>query len=400
MLCEFVMAQLRTVEAFVGGEIGLVGHDRDLRIAYWGRRMETMLGLRAEEVLGRFAPELPSFPADGGIAELLREALEGKRAFPGECAVAVPSTIGRGIYESLYSPLHDRDGAIVGVAAVIRDVTERCELTEQLEKTIRDHQRVEAQLRQSVRDREEFLSIASHELRTPLTALQLTLEKLLRSTRKAQLDGDNHPFVRDAARAVAQVHRLDELVEELLDVSRLSNGRLELQLEAVDLGAIVAASIERLTDALHGARCSVSFDKVSVVGRWDGSRLERVTTNLLSNALKYGPGKPIRVRVVADGDWAILTVRDEGIGIAAADQPRVFEQFERAVSSRNYSGFGLGLWIVREIVRKHGGWIGVASTPGGGTTFTVSLPREPSTQARERGSSESSEVEACRSIRG
>jgi signal transduction histidine kinase len=311
-------------------------------------------------VLGRIANEVFPFLAENGTVELMREALRGKRVSSGETPFEVSATRRRGAYEAFYSPLRDGEEAIIGVASIVRNVTQRSEL--------------EARLRQSVRDREDFVSVASHELRTPLTALQLTVEKLLRATR-ATLGDDRHPFVRDATRAVEQVHRLDDLVQELLDVSRLTSERFELQIQDVDLGAVVEASIERMGDALRRAGSAVRFTRVPVVGRWDRSRLERVVTNLLSNAVKYGGGKPIWVEVRADGVFATLAVRDEGIGIAAGDHDRVFERFERAVSSRNYGGFGLGLWIVREIVRKHGGSVHVTSMPGSGATFTVSLPR-------------------------
>ncbi len=245
---------------------------------------------------------------------------------------------------------------------------------------IDDRKNIEARLRESVRDREDFLSVASHELRTPLTSLLLALQKLVRDASREGPDSETqHRVVRDATRAVAQAQRLDELVEDLLDISRLASGRIELARAEVDLAAIVDTSVERMTEAARQAGSTFAFDpRESVLGRWDRSRLERVVTNLLSNALKYGTGKPVRVSVRAEVDRAILAVQDEGIGISADDQRRIFGRFERAVSARNYSGFGLGLWIVRELVEAHGGSVEVHSAPGEGATFTVSLPREPS----------------------
>jgi PAS domain S-box-containing protein len=244
---------------------------------------------------------------------------------------------------------------------------------------ITDHKNSEARLQQSVREREDFLSIASHELRTPLTALLLALEKIAHDAAKAPVsDGAQERAARHLSRAVAQAQRLDELVEDLLDITRLVNGRIELALADVDLATIVDTSIERMSETARRAGSAFVFDpRVSVTGQWDRSRLERVVTNLLSNAVKYGTGKPVRVGVSAENGCAQLTVRDEGIGIAPSDQGRIFGRFERAVSGRNYGGFGLGLWIVREIVRGHRGEVQVASAPGAGATFTVSLPREP-----------------------
>jgi signal transduction histidine kinase len=111
-----------------------------------------------------------------------------------------------------------------------------------------------------------------------------------------------------------------------------------------------------------------------VVGFWDRSRLDQVITNLLANALKFGAGKPVEVRVTALGEAAVLSVEDKGIGIHEADQRRIFERFERAVSAGNYSGMGLGLWITREIVEAHGGRIRLESRPGAGSTFRLTLP--------------------------
>lgn len=125
----------------------------------------------------------------------------------------------------------------------------------------------------------------------------------------------------------------------------------------------------------------------SIVGRWDRMRLEQVVMNLLSNAMKYGEGKPIRVVVEAAGDTAVLAVSDRGIGIAAKDQERIFDRFERAVSVDHYGGLGLGLFVAKQLVEAMGGTIGVDSKEGCGATFTVRLPLSGAT-------SRSSEVAA------
>ena len=115
-----------------------------------------------------------------------------------------------------------------------------------------------------------------------------------------------------------------------------------------------------------------------VVGLWDPERIDSVITNLLGNAIKYGEGKPITVGVDDLGGEARITVHDVGIGIAPEDQERIFGRFERAVSIRHYGGFGVGLWISRQIVEAHGGRIEVTSAPGGGSVFAVVLPKKPS----------------------
>jgi len=230
---------------------------------------------------------------------------------------------------------------------------------------------------EAVRRRDDFLSIAAHELKTPLTSLQLHLQGLLSQARQspgrlsperlsAKLESANH-----------QTQRLGRLVNELLDISRIAQGQLLGSLEEVDLVQVVRGVVERSREALSRADCTLRFHTLpQLVGRWDALRLEQVVTNLLTNALKYGAGKPIEVTVEGDDTHARLCVRDEGIGIAEEDTARIFERFERAVSVQHYGGFGIGLWIVREIVQALGGTIEVRSTPGQGATFTVTLPRQ------------------------
>jgi len=174
------------------------------------------------------------------------------------------------------------------------------------------------------------------------------------------------------------VERLSRLITNLLDISRIGEGRLALELEPVDLSDLVCEVAGRFEDELSRAGSTLQLDVPGpVVGRWDRLRLDQVVTNLVANAVKYGPGKPIEVWVRTDGDRVDLAVRDHGIGIPREAQQRIFERFERAVSDRHFGGFGLGLWISRRIVESLGGTIGVESEPGQGATFTVELWREP-----------------------
>ncbi|WP_257446758.1 sensor histidine kinase [Archangium lipolyticum] len=236
----------------------------------------------------------------------------------------------------------------------------------------------ELQLQQSIRMRDEFLSVASHELRTPLTPLNL----LLHGLQRAASSQPDTPFTRlvhhNAETGRRQIQRLVRLVEDLLDVSRIVEGRLQPRLEEVDLVSIAREAVGRIEPQAAAAGCALEVHAPGpVVGQWDRLRLEQVLVNLVENALKYGPGKPVRVRVEAHEDRAVLSVRDEGIGIPPEHQARVFERFERAVSDRHYGGLGLGLYISCQIVRAHGGNIRVDSTPGVETTFTVELPLAP-----------------------
>jgi two-component system sensor kinase FixL len=257
--------------------------------------------------------------------------------------------------------------------AAVRDVTER--------KKIEQRAQLYHKAREEIRERDEFLSVASHELRTPVTALQLQLQLIQRAAgRPGALLSDVLMGKLDALER--QCRRLGSLVNELLDVSRLRLGRLDLRLEEVDLVVVARGAAAHLVE--EGLRAGSRIDVVvdgPATGRWDRFRLEQVVTNLLSNAIKFGQAKPITIEVSADSARARLLVRDSGIGIEHADQERVFGRFERAVPSQHFGGLGLGLYIAREIVEAHGGAIRLASEPGAGTTFTVELPRSPAARS-------------------
>ncbi|QSQ24386.1 PAS domain S-box protein [Pyxidicoccus parkwayensis] len=243
-----------------------------------------------------------------------------------------------------------------------------------------DNGRLYREAQQAVRVREEFLQVASHELKTPLTPLSLKLQMLARSAES--LPRERFPRLSgDLDMMRQQVQRLSSLMDELLDISRINSGRFSLTLEVVDLCALVRDSAARFEPEVHrlgGGRLVVDVPE-PLVGVWDRQRLEQVMTNLLSNALKYGGGRPVHARVWGEGATACLEVRDEGIGIAPEALSRIFEKFERAVSERHYGGLGLGLYITRQIVEALGGTICVKSEPQQGSTFTVRLPLTPPT---------------------
>ena len=239
---------------------------------------------------------------------------------------------------------------------------------------ITDRKRIERQLTEAIRARDEFLSIASHELRTPLTPLRLQLEALRRSVDKL---GDERMTERIDV-ALRQTHRLSKLVENLLDVSRIASGRMSLELEELDLAQVAREVAERFQEEAARAGCALELRLgEGARGVWDRSRVEQVATNLLSNAIKYGPGHPVVVEVQPDGDSVSLSVADQGIGVDPEDAGRIFQRFERAVSVRHYGGLGLGLYIARQIAEAHGGKISVTRREGGGSVFTVVLPRRP-----------------------
>jgi signal transduction histidine kinase len=230
----------------------------------------------------------------------------------------------------------------------------------------------------AVKVRDEFLSVASHELKTPLTSLKLQVQGLLEMPPQIPDRKDADRLRSSFALTERQVRRLERLIGNLLDVSRIAVGRFQLQVEEVDLVSIVRDVAAQFSAELQRAHYTLDLKlPESARGKWDPLRLEQVVVNLLSNALKYGNGKPIELSVEMQNGHARLSVRDQGIGVEVVAQERIFERFERAVSL-NYGGLGLGLYITKQIVLAHGGSIRVESTPGAGSNFVVEIPRENS----------------------
>jgi PAS domain S-box-containing protein len=243
---------------------------------------------------------------------------------------------------------------------------------------ITDRKRAEEELREAIQARDEFLSIASHELRTPVTALELNLTSILPMVRSRRA-GDDVPdkLAGKVERAARQVDRLAALINSLLDVTRITAGRLSLCPVDVDLAELVRSVVTRFREVIERSESALVLrTDEAMPGRWDAMALETVAGNLLSNAIKFGRGRPIEIEVGRDDGAARLVVVDHGIGIAPEQQSRIFERFERAVSSRHYGGFGIGLWVARHLVEAHGGSIQVVSSQGEGSQFTVRLPME------------------------
>jgi signal transduction histidine kinase len=238
-----------------------------------------------------------------------------------------------------------------------------------------EQQRQASVLRDALAARDTFLSVASHELRTPLTPLSLKLEMLAREARGALPS----PFAQrvigytDATRR--QVSRLSSLVSDLLDVSRIAAGRFTVVREPVDLAAVVREVVARAEPQAHRAGSRLSLDAPETLEtESDRLRFDQVVTNLVDNAIKYGDGKPIEVRLSSEPGWAVLTVIDEGIGIDPEKLDVIFGRYERAVSERHYGGLGLGLYISRTVVEAMGGTVSAESERGAGSTFEVRLP--------------------------
>ena len=253
-------------------------------------------------------------------------------------------------------------------------VTSRLELTTLRRGRAEDELEIVG-LRRSVRTRDEFVSTAAHELRTPITTLGLQTDGLLLLASRTAAGADER-LPRRLTSIRRQVTRLDQMVDQLLDVSRMIDGRLELRPELVDLHELAQDAIELLREPAQRAGSPVTLRALpGVVGHWDRFRVGQVITNLVGNAIKFGGGRPIEIELAVDTHHARLAVRDEGVGIAPEEQLRIFERFERAASSAGQPGMGLGLWISKQIVDACCGTISIDSACGHGCTFVVQLPR-------------------------
>lgn len=281
---------------------------------------------------------------------------------------------------ALGKTVYNKNGAALRFDGITLDVSEHKRASEERDQAL-------LAANEALRTRDEFMSIASHELKTPLTSLHLQLQLLSKAAEKVrsspQVSGRYSKLLEPnrlnttLSSCVRQSGRLTSLLEELLDLTRVRLGKLQLAREKFDLSNLTKEVLGRFAQDIEQKRYSVICEiPDQVVGYWDPTRIEQVITNLVSNALKYGEGEPIRIRVAFDETLqkAILQIEDSGMGIALDLQSKIFERFERGVSGQVVSGLGLGLYITRQIVEAHGGQIRVSSSPGEGALFTVELP--------------------------
>ncbi len=354
-----------------------------------------------EELIGRlkarFTPDLRGSP---GISRVLTT---GKTEFYPEVDEALLGQIGRdeehrrvlealGTDSILIVPLVARDRLFGSLAFVLGDSGRRftqsdVTLAEDLGARAAlalDNAYLYLQAQEAVRARDEFLGVASHELHTPVTSLQLAVQALLRLARGQGLASAPKEIVEATlVTSERQVVRLTGLIERLFDAVRFQAGQVKLELVELDLAAMLRDLAAGLSIQFEQAGCELALDVPhSLVGLWDRMRLEQIVVNLLTNALKYGEGRPVRLSLTkfekaqAGGGrpHARIEVRDHGMGISPEAQTRIFHRFERAVSSRNYSGLGLGLYIVERAVHSLGGTVRVESREGEGANFIVELP--------------------------
>ncbi len=230
--------------------------------------------------------------------------------------------------------------------------------------------------RSAIQARDEFLSIASHELKTPLTSMLLQLQTVLRSIKSQSLANFSiEKTMVSLESTISQSKRLSKLVNDLLNISLITTGRLELEKEKTDLTRTVKEVVTRLEELAAKEGNKITLDlSPRVIGNWDRIRLEQVVTNLVTNAIKYGNGKPITIELTKNKKYALLNVTDEGIGIPKEQQEKIFDRFQRGQVNSSIKGLGVGLYLINEIVKAHHGEISIESSSQKGSTFTVQLP--------------------------
>ena len=245
---------------------------------------------------------------------------------------------------------------------------------------------INKKLEEAIQIRDDFLSIASHELRTPLTPLKMRLELIQRlahqpstqsqsPTQSPTKDESQSKILTNVEICLSSLERICHLIDELLTVSKIRIGQLSLNREEVELCALVKRVVEYYQPDLERKKCPVELHlDPPILGHWDPWRLEEVVVNLLTNAIKFNGGHVIEIRINQQGKDAKLSIRDHGIGIAPKDQLRIFQRFERAVSFTQFGGFGLGLYITRQIIEANGGTIQLESELCKGSLFTVLIP--------------------------
>lgn len=290
-----------------------------------------------------------------------------------------------GAVDFLYKPLdiHAVKSKVNVFVELFRQSKAMKQQVEELEQSRREQeallkqlQSTQLELEQSVRMRDDFMSIVAHEVRTPLNGLILETQ-----LRKMHLARDNAAaFTLDKMHAMVdrderQIKNLIRLIEDMLDVSRIRTGKLSIRPTRFDLSALVRGLLHNFAPQIDAAESSVTLEaEQPVVGSWDEFRVEQVISNLLTNALRYGAKSPITVKVYSDSGQARVEVRDLGIGISEENQRRIFQQFERVTAKHAVAGLGLGLFISEQIVAAHGGSITVESRIGEGALFRVCLP--------------------------
>jgi PAS domain S-box-containing protein len=330
--------------------LGVVALDLDYTVRLWNAGAERLLGWTEEEVLGKPYP-----PSVGRVEEFDRlygPLRSGDRTMM-ETQVSRSRRDGSTIDMCSYTaPLHGSDGVVRGLVSLFTDVTEQ---------------------RHIEMVKSAFLSMVSHELRTPLTAIIGYTDVLER----VDLDREPYLFPEIVGKIRDNGHRMHELIENLLDTSRIESGPLRVDLKPTDVTSLLREEVDRTieTTPTH----VLVFEPEPGVPELlvDAPRLRMVVRHLLGNAVKYSPaGGEVRVGIRREGEWVRVSIRDHGVGVDVSDVEHIFDSFTQADMSdtRSFGGIGVGLFLARQIVEAHRGRVELDSTPGEGSTFSIMLP--------------------------
>ena len=360
-------------------------------ITTWNLGAEKILGYTEAEIIGSNS-EVIFTPADreaGESEEEMRKAAADGQALDERWHIRKGGE--RFWANGLVMPLKDDAGQTRGYLKILRDMTEQRQLEEALEERT-------VELQHADRRKNEFLAMLAHELRNPLAAISSAVYLF----GAAGSDGDRIAWTKEVIER--QVKNLTRLVDDLLDVSRITQGKVSLRKEPVELGPIITRAVAIVRHIIDDRKheLSISLPQEPVCLDADPTRLEQVVVNLLNNAAKYTePGGRIGIEIERQGHEVVIAVRDNGIGIPSAMLPRVFDIFTQVEWSSGHSqgGLGIGLTLVRSLVEMHGGSVSVSSTPGEGSVFTVRLPlgegqpeQSPRTEVELRGGDSAARV--------
>jgi PAS domain S-box-containing protein len=358
----------------------IVGKDCNGIVTSWNRAAERMFGYTAGEMIGySIAKLIPEDRVDEEL-DILRRIHAGQKIELFESIRRRKD--GELIHVSLsISPILDREGRVVGASKIARDITDRKRVEAEREMLLESERAARSQAEQATRAKDEFLAVVSHELRTPLHGI-LGWSQYLKTARLDESGMRGIEAIERGARAQAQ------LIEDLLDMSRITSGRLALETCRVHLGTVIDTALVTVRPAIDAKKITLRTvfepDAGTVVG--DPARLQQIVWNLLSNAVKFTPaGGAIDVGLRATEEQFEVRVTDTGIGIEPAFLPHVFERFRQADSSttRAHGGLGLGLSIARQLAELHGGTVVAESEGRGqGATFTLRLPFAPAPEVR------------------
>ena len=359
----------------------VVGMNDQGIITSWNSQSEKIFGWDSKNAIGRNLANLiiPPRYREAHTKGLKRYISEGVGAITNKRTELSALRLGGEEFSIELSviPIHENNGYVF--YAFVRDISERKNIELRQNALLKEEHQARKVAEETVEMQDDFISIAAHELKTPITPISMQLQLLERVIVKESAttlqNTKNQNLLRLSKNAKGEVDRLARLIDELLDISRISSGRLILNLEEFNLSHLVESTIERYRSSLEKSGSVIHTQiEPDVIGYWDLTRLESCVQNLLTNAIKYGDGNPIELNLKKIDKLVVLTVKDHGIGISEEDQCKVFKKFSRAVNVKEYSGFGLGLYIISEIAKAHGGAVKLESELHKGSTFSIELP--------------------------